>query len=97
VNDLQPQKGRPPEEGRYVAFVRCASYQVKDWLEPEIATWHGGRWHNFRPVFAWIGPLPLCKFEDYKDGLTWDEVFSDLRKSEHGSFVADLPKIEYDL
>lgn len=97
MNDLQPQKGRPPEEGRYVAFVRCASYQVKDWLEPEIATWHGGKWHNFRPVFAWIGPLPLCKFEDYKDGLTWDEVFSDLRKSEHGSFVADQPAQEYDL
>jgi hypothetical protein len=63
---LEPQKGAPTEEGRYVAFVRCGSYQVKDWLEPEIATWASGRWHNYHHVFAWLGPLPLCKWADFK-------------------------------
>lgn len=61
-----PRQDTPPEEGRYVVFVRCESYQVKDWLEPEIATWAGGRWHNRRHVFAWFGPLPLCKWADFK-------------------------------
>lgn len=70
---LEPQRGAPTEEGRYVAFVRCDSYQVKGWLEPEIATWAGGRWHNFKPVFAWIGPLP----SGVKVPTTWDVLYID--------------------
>lgn len=71
---LAPQIGDPPEEGRYVVFVRCESYQVKGWLEPEIATWHGGRWHCAKPVFAWIGPLPLCKWKDYVQSFARTEI-----------------------
>lgn len=63
---MKVQRGTPPEEGRYVVYVRCESYQVKAWLEPEVATWAWGRWHNSRHVFAWIGPLPLCKWADFK-------------------------------
>lgn len=64
--ELIPKQGTPIKEGRYVAFVRCESFQVKGWLEPEIVTWHGGRWHCIKPIFAWIGPLPLCKWADFK-------------------------------
>lgn len=60
---MEIRTGIPPADGRYVAFVRCASSQVRDWAEPIITTWHGGRWHNDRPVFGWIGPLPVTKVE----------------------------------
>lgn len=59
--------GDPTEEGRYVVFTRCDSLQVKDWCEPEIATWHGGQWHNRRYVHGWIGPLPLARFSELKE------------------------------
>lgn len=52
---------KPEANGRYVVFVRCASSQVRDWCEPEIATWHDGFWHNGKHVYGWIGPLPLYK------------------------------------
>lgn len=55
--------GQPPADGRYVVFVRCASRQVSDWCEPQIATWQGGRWHTFDPVYGWIGPLPATRCE----------------------------------
>lgn len=58
---LQIQRGTPPAEGRYVAFVQCASRQVPEWCEPVIATWQGDRWHCGKPVFGWIGPLPVAQ------------------------------------
>lgn len=51
--------GDPVAEGRYVVYAPCEALQVREWLEPEIAVWHGGRWHSRRPVWAWIGPLPV--------------------------------------
>lgn len=56
---LEIQIGDPPEDGRYVVYRPCASRQIREWCEPEIALWHGGRWHSFHPVKGWIGPLPL--------------------------------------
>lgn len=73
---MKIETGTPAEDGRYVVFTRCQSFQVKGWLEPEIATWHGGRWHNARYVFAWSGPIPLCRWEEYKH--TWSQREYDL-------------------
>lgn len=58
---LEISVGRPPVEGRYVAFVQCAGNQVSEWCEPIIATYHGDRWHCGQSVYGWIGPLPLAK------------------------------------
>lgn len=54
------QIGDPPEPGRYVVWTPCKSRQVREWCDPSIATWHGGKWHTYEPVWGWIGPLPLC-------------------------------------
>lgn len=64
---MEIQVGPPPEEGRYVAFVPCASPQVSDWCEPIIATYHGERWHIGKPVYGWIGPLPLANLQPLLD------------------------------
>lgn len=61
---MEIQVGQPPADGRYVAFVQCASAQIPDWCEPVIATWHGGKWHLGEAVYGWIGPLPLAKGRD---------------------------------
>lgn len=60
---MKIQVGKPLVNGRYVVFVRCASHQVKDWCEPEIATWHDGLWHHGKHVHGWIGPLPLAHWK----------------------------------
>ncbi len=54
------QVGEPTVEGRYVVWTPCKAASARQWCEPSIATWHGGRWHTFEPVRGWIGPLPLC-------------------------------------
>jgi hypothetical protein len=56
----------PVEDGRYVAFVQCASGQVREWAEPIIATWQGGRWHCGKRVYGWIGPIPPLKLEAFE-------------------------------
>lgn len=64
---MTPRTGEPSADGRYVVFAPCASAQVRDWLEPHIAVWHGGRWHSSeraRDIRGWIGPLPLLKVSD---------------------------------
>lgn len=61
---MEIKTGRPPIDGRYVAFVRCKGGQVSEWFEPIIATWHGGRWHCMSIVYGWIGPLPVEKCID---------------------------------
>lgn len=61
--------GQPSADGRYVAFIQCASRQIPDWCEPIIATWHGGRWHTSEPVYGWIGPLPVTKRQPLLDRL----------------------------
>jgi hypothetical protein len=37
---------------------------AREWCEPSIATWHGGRWHSYDPVWGWIGPLPVVHGND---------------------------------
>lgn len=63
-----PETGKPPKEGRYVAFVRCEAMAAKAWVEPIIVTWCGGRWQSSliaqRRVLGWIGPLPVLKVDD---------------------------------
>lgn len=61
---LEIQTGRPPEDGRYVVWTPCAALQVREWCEPAIATYQGGRWHTYDPVWAWIGPLPVVHGND---------------------------------
>lgn len=60
TSPLEIQVGDPPIEGRYVVYHPCASQQIREWGEPEIATWHGGKWHSRHTVLGWIGPLPVC-------------------------------------
>lgn len=64
AGEMKIQVGKPLDNGRYVVFVRCASPQIKDWCEPEIATWHDGLWHHGKAhVHGWIGPLPLARWK----------------------------------
>lgn len=35
---MEIQTSKPTVEGRYVVYIQCASYQVRDWCEPIIAT-----------------------------------------------------------
>jgi hypothetical protein len=60
------ETGNPTEEGRYVAFVQCTSGQVREWAEPIIATWHGGRWHCAKTVYGWAGPIPPLKLAAFQ-------------------------------
>lgn len=68
--ELKISVGDPPKEGRYVVYHPCASHQVREWCEPSIATWHGGRWHSFDPVWAWIGPLPVVHSKECIEKIT---------------------------
>lgn len=65
---MKVETGKPKIEGRYVVFIPCASSQVRDWVEPIIMVWHGGRWQStFMPqanVVAWCGPIPVMKAGD---------------------------------
>lgn len=65
--------GQPPADGRYVVFAPCAAPSCREYCEPEIATWHGGKWHYWRPVWGWIGPLPV---------IHGDEITAKLRAAE---------------
>jgi hypothetical protein len=67
---LEIQVGDPTEEGRYIVYHPCASLQVREWCEPSIATWHGGRWHSFHPVWGWIGPLPVVHGKECIEKIT---------------------------
>lgn len=64
---LEISVGQPQAEGRYIVFVQCQSVQIAEWCQPEIATWHGGRWHTGKAVYGWIGPLPLAKVQPLLD------------------------------
>lgn len=61
---MEIRTGNPPVEGRYLVFVRCQGRGVSDWVEPVIDTWHGGRWHGFRKVLGWFGPIPPLTSRD---------------------------------
>jgi hypothetical protein len=91
---MKIETGTPPSDGRYIIWqpIKGSTY-----AEPKIVDRLRGNWLwcNDAPVLGWCGPLPLRTIASF--GLSWDEVFSDLRKSEHGSFVADRPAQEYDL
>lgn len=56
---MEIRTGEPSIEGRYVIWSVCKAISARDWCEPSIATWHGGRWHSSEPVLSWIGPLPV--------------------------------------
>lgn len=56
---MEIQVGQPQAEGRYVVFVQCQSVQIAEWCQPEIATWHGGRWHTGKAVYGSHGYLKL--------------------------------------
>lgn len=64
MNPLEIQVGDPPEPGRYVVWTPCRALQAREWCEPSIATWHGGKWHFYEPVWGWIGPLPVVHGND---------------------------------
>lgn len=55
------ETGTPSADGRYVAYVQCASRQIPEWCEPKLATWHNGRWDLGVPVLYFAGPLPAMK------------------------------------
>lgn len=59
--------GQPQIEGRYVVFVQSESRQISDWCEPEFATWQGGRWHHWKPIYGWIGPIPATQRQPLLD------------------------------
>lgn len=61
---LEIQVGTPPVDGRYVVWTPCKALQIREWCEPSIASFHGGRWHSYEPVWGWIGPLPVVHGND---------------------------------
>lgn len=61
---LEIQVGDPPESGRYVVYLACRPVQIREWCEPSIATWYGGKWHTYETVWGWIGPLPVVHGND---------------------------------
>lgn len=61
---MEIRTGKPPIEGRYLIFCRCKGHAVGDWVEPLIDTWQGGRWHGFRKVLGWFGPIPPMTTRD---------------------------------
>jgi hypothetical protein len=65
---MKIETGTPAEDGRYVVFVQCASGQIREWCEPIIAAWHGGRWHfaGNAYVLGWSGPIPPLKIDALK-------------------------------
>lgn len=96
---MMPSQGNPLFDARYVVFVPLFKEAPNGhYVEPQIAAWSGNKWHmaDSRPVLGWIGPLPVLKVSDFVPEKSWDEVFSDMRKTEHGSYVADAPQV-YDL
>ena len=54
----------PRAEGRYLVFTQCAASQAREWVEPSVDVWHGGRWHSGREVLGWVGPIPALKVAD---------------------------------
>jgi len=58
------QTGQPLVEGRYVVFMQCQSHQVRDYVEPHVASWHDGRWNARHDVLGWIGPLPVLRVHE---------------------------------
>lgn len=64
---MEIRTGKPPADGRYVAFVRCQGHVAGDWVEPIISNWHGGKWHCFRPVLGWSGPIPPMTATDIRE------------------------------
>lgn len=101
------QTGTPTVEARYVAFVRCSAAQARDWVEPLIMTWHGGRWHttfiNQRRIIGWLGPLPVLKVADIDGtGLGDGEMpVADVPEPTFAERYPDCPpappKLAYDL
>jgi hypothetical protein len=64
MSELKIQTGTPPRAGAYVVWTPCKALQAREWCEPSIATWQGGRWHTYDPPWAWIGPLPVVHGND---------------------------------
>lgn len=64
---MKIQTGRPTLDGYYVVYVRCASYQIKDWCQPLIASWAFGKWQTVHTVHGWIGPLPPSRWRPLLD------------------------------
>lgn len=85
---MEIQQGMPTEDGRYVAFIADRVYKI--WATPTIAVFHEGRWDIGRPVYAWIGPLPMGKIEDL-----WPTVFPPRFAEQIHDTIND--GLEYDL
>lgn len=90
---MKIETGEPRETGHYVCWLPGVGFPtvVRFWL----AGGHGWLNNLKEPVAGdvagWLGPLPLIE-------KSWDEVFSDLRKTEHGSYVAEhKTTLEFDL
>lgn len=72
----------PTEAGRYVVFVPCQARQVSNWCEPMIASWHDDKWHiGNRPVYGWIGPLPVATTAELMDRADQDRAEQELAKA----------------
>ncbi len=63
------ETGTPTIEGRYVIYTPCDARQIREWCDAHFATWHGGKWHTARPVWGWIGPLPVVHGNDILEKL----------------------------
>lgn len=64
--------GNPTADGRYVVFTRCQAATAREYCEPIIVTWAGGKWHFGRRVYGWIGPLPICRALDLVEPREYD-------------------------
>lgn len=58
---MKIETGTPPIEGRYVVFVE--GDRSNGYCEPLLVTWHGGKWHSWRKVLGWSGPVPVMRAE----------------------------------
>lgn len=95
---LEIQVGDPPDEGRYVVYHPCAALQIREWCEPEIATWHGGKWHARYPVWGWIGPLPVVHGNDCLLKIGYDPASPDGDRSAKVTMQGnEIISVEYDL
>lgn len=60
---VEIKKGTPPVEGQYVCFVNGDN----GYVQAKMLTWLRGRWHYWRPVYAWIGPIPVFRVSDFEE------------------------------
>lgn len=79
MNAADIKAGKPSAEGRYVVFIQCEVAAARDWVEPVIMTWAGGKWHTtfLKPkIIGWLGPIPVMKVADIEPTPKFDSTDS---------------------